>query len=418
MGLTKIKAGALDAGAVDTTTAVADNAIGADDIASGAIQGAPHNHLGANSVVSGTVADNVIGLAQMAGGTDGQIITYDANGDPVAVGPGTDGQVLTSTGAGSPPAFEDVPASGAALTGSTDNTVVTVTGANAMQGETKLTFDGNTLDIDNGGSPGALRIGGNVNSSGRTNDTYKLARVVTPHYHNAEEPMAIFQTASDGTDNNISYGGSWGDANAATQHRFYTAANDATTTGTEQWKINSSGNLVAVQSGNGIDFAANTDNGGTSTATLLEDYEEGTFSATMVSSNLTPDNSSATGYYVKVGNIVNVSGVLSLNTNDGSPSVSGSDNITQSLPYAPRSNTAITGNIFQQNINAGPGTSVGHPHYYNPFPVDYVCYPSSDGIRFYINKIEYAYERMTNSHMSAGNPGYTWMAWSITYQTN
>ena len=43
----------------------------------------------------------------MAGGTDGQIITYDANGDPVAVGPGTDGQVLTSTGSGSPPAFED-----------------------------------------------------------------------------------------------------------------------------------------------------------------------------------------------------------------------------------------------------------------------------------------------------------------------
>jgi len=46
----------------------------------------------------------------MAGGTDGQIITYDASGDPVAVGPGTDGQVLTSTGAGSPPAFEALPA--------------------------------------------------------------------------------------------------------------------------------------------------------------------------------------------------------------------------------------------------------------------------------------------------------------------
>jgi len=42
----------------------------------------------------------------MAGGTDGQIITYDASGDPVSVGPGSDGEVLTSTGAGSPPAFE------------------------------------------------------------------------------------------------------------------------------------------------------------------------------------------------------------------------------------------------------------------------------------------------------------------------
>jgi len=35
---------------------------------------------------------------------------------------------------------------GATLTGSTDNTVVTVTGANAMQGEAKLTFDGSILN--------------------------------------------------------------------------------------------------------------------------------------------------------------------------------------------------------------------------------------------------------------------------------
>ena len=61
-----------------------------------------------------TIADNAVTLAKMAGGTDGQIITYDASGDPVAVGPGTDGQVLTSTGAGSPPAFEAIPASGKA----------------------------------------------------------------------------------------------------------------------------------------------------------------------------------------------------------------------------------------------------------------------------------------------------------------
>ena len=61
-----------------------------------------------NAVTTAKIADNAVTLAKMAGGTDGQIITYDASGDPVAVGPGTDGQVLTSTGAGSPPAFEDV----------------------------------------------------------------------------------------------------------------------------------------------------------------------------------------------------------------------------------------------------------------------------------------------------------------------
>ena len=36
---------------------------------------------------------------------------------------------------------------GAALTGSTDNTVTTVTGANAIQGEANLTFDGGTLTV-------------------------------------------------------------------------------------------------------------------------------------------------------------------------------------------------------------------------------------------------------------------------------
>ena len=58
-----------------------------------------------------TVADNAITLAKMASGTDGNIISYDASGNPVAVATGTDGQVLTSTGAGSPPVFE-TPASG------------------------------------------------------------------------------------------------------------------------------------------------------------------------------------------------------------------------------------------------------------------------------------------------------------------
>ncbi len=95
------------------------------------------------------IKDDAISLAKMAAGTDGQIITYDASGNPVAVGPGTDGQVLTSTGAGSPPAFEDASSGGATLSGSTDNTVVTVTGANAIQGESTLTYDGTTLFIAN-----------------------------------------------------------------------------------------------------------------------------------------------------------------------------------------------------------------------------------------------------------------------------
>ena len=66
-------------------------------------------HLAASAVETAKINNDAVTLAKMAGGTDGNIISYDASGDPVAIATGTDGQVLTSTGAGSPPAMEDAP---------------------------------------------------------------------------------------------------------------------------------------------------------------------------------------------------------------------------------------------------------------------------------------------------------------------
>jgi hypothetical protein len=68
--------------------------------------------LATDAVTNVKIADNAVDLAEMASGTDGQIITYDASGNPTAVGPGTDGQVLTSTGSTTPPAFEAAAAGG------------------------------------------------------------------------------------------------------------------------------------------------------------------------------------------------------------------------------------------------------------------------------------------------------------------
>ena len=175
---------------------------------------------------------------------------------------------------------------------------------------------------------------------------------------------------------------------------------------------------IKMDNGKGIDFSANTSEGGTSTATLLDDYEEGSYTITS-NANLTLDNQ-RTGYYTKIGNMVNVIGYLSLNTNDGSPSVSGTNGIVLSLPYA-RNNSmpAYTGTLLQQNIDSDTPTSlVGHPLWYKVLPVDYVCMAASDGLRFYINKIEAAYTRMNNSHLHVGYPGYTYIVWNITYRTN
>ena len=52
---------------------------------------------------------------------------------------------LTSAGAGSPPAFSSLTIP--TLSGSTNNTIATVSGANALLGEANLTFDGSTLAV-------------------------------------------------------------------------------------------------------------------------------------------------------------------------------------------------------------------------------------------------------------------------------
>ena len=207
----------------------------------------------------------------------------------------------------------------------------------------------------------------------------------------------------------------WGKLYHAGDSSTYTLTLDSTsTTGADLNIVN--GNLK-VASGHGIDFSANTDGGGTSTATLLEDYEEGSYTITS-NTNLTLDNN-RTGYYTKVGNMVTVTGYLSLNTNDGSPSVSGSNNILLSLPYAANTSTGTyTGTMLQQNIDSNTATSYGHPLYYKSLPVDYVCLAGSDGLRFYINYMELAYTRMNNTHLHVGYPGYTYIAYSITYRTN
>ena len=200
----------------------------------------------------------------------------------------------------------------AVLTGSTNNTITTVIGANAIQGEANLTCDGTNLTIGSGSSSvdhslkltadtgtftlkhnrgshklelsdsdgtgdilaidtsgrlllGAgsislpkgsaagsfdldngnitMCIGGNSNSTGRTNSTDKVNRITSPHYTNTEEPVALLSSFNQSGNSTISYGGGSSQTNAVTQHAFYTAANTTTTNGIERMRIDSSGRL-------------------------------------------------------------------------------------------------------------------------------------------------------------------------------
>ena len=128
MAIIKVKTGGITADAV-TDALIADDVVGTEHLTANevdtaalkadAVTGAQladdavnSEHYTDGSIDTAHIADNQVTLAKMAGGTDGNIISFDASGDPVAIATGSDGQVLTSTGAGSPPAFEAIPAGG------------------------------------------------------------------------------------------------------------------------------------------------------------------------------------------------------------------------------------------------------------------------------------------------------------------
>jgi hypothetical protein len=62
------------------------------------------------------LVDDAVTLAKLAAGTAGNLITYDASGNPAAVATGTSGQVLTSNGAGAAPTFQAAAGGGSVAT--------------------------------------------------------------------------------------------------------------------------------------------------------------------------------------------------------------------------------------------------------------------------------------------------------------
>ena len=97
--ITGLSVGGLPDGIVDSGT-LAANSVDSSELVDGAVD---NSHLADNAVDSDQLADNAVGLAQMAGGTDGNIITYDTSGNPAVVATGSAGQVLTSAGADAVP---------------------------------------------------------------------------------------------------------------------------------------------------------------------------------------------------------------------------------------------------------------------------------------------------------------------------
>ena len=147
------------------------------------------------TVTSGTWSGVIDGSATMTLGSDatGDIYYRDASGFLERLGASTDGYVLTTGGAGTVPAWEAA-ASGGSLSGSTNNTVATVTGANALAGEANLTFDGSTLALNGTYSSGAN--GPNIEFRGSATDAYPSMQILN---YSHDDQSVNFDAYYDGT---------------------------------------------------------------------------------------------------------------------------------------------------------------------------------------------------------------------------
>ena len=223
-------------------------------------------------------------------------ITLSPDGDVFATGVCTatsfsgDGSNLTGISAGT------------ALSGSTDNTVCTVTGANAIQGEGNLKFDGTNLGV--GVDPSGVASYSTIHLKGQTSGNGGAVRLTDYGDTPDSDDFTIYKNSAsgylriNGTDPLIAY------LNGADRLKI---ESDGDTTV-------STGNLVIGTAGKGIDFSAQTAtsvSGSSATSEILDHYEEGTFTpeynagsagsacfASGISYN------SQVGHYTKIGNVV------------------------------------------------------------------------------------------------------------------
>ena len=125
-----------------------------------------------------------------------------------------------------------------------DSSGVTMLGSGAIA-TPKITGPGG-LDV----SQYALSIcmGGSSGNSGqaRADATTKEARLVIPHYTNAEEPVTCIYSYSQNDKNVVNIGGGTGLGNNATEI-YFNAASDTTTTGSNlKWEIRGTGDLIGT----------------------------------------------------------------------------------------------------------------------------------------------------------------------------
>jgi hypothetical protein len=121
-----------------------------------------------------------------------------------------------------------------------------VTAKSSLQVDAQFTVAGKSfltqdVDISSGKYTGSMIIGADTNAYTRTTATSKIARIIIPHYTNSEPDTLLISANNSSGSNTIYIGGGNNTQNAATQIKFYTAANTTTLNGSNCFTLDSDG---------------------------------------------------------------------------------------------------------------------------------------------------------------------------------
>ena len=193
---------------------------------------------GMRRVSSNVLAFDSSGAERLRIGSSGQIGLGGANY-------GTSGQVLTSQGSGS--AVQWTAITGTTINNNANNRIITGSGtANTLEGESSLTYDGNSLTLENSsGSITAIRNGGGATMTLHGNPNSGNTAATNNH----DMGNIAFKTA-DGTDRNNVCAyitgravGTFTNSSHPTQLEFWTTT-DSSTTVTKRAVFTKSGQFI------------------------------------------------------------------------------------------------------------------------------------------------------------------------------
>ena len=228
----------------------------------------------------------------------GALNFYDSTGNTLAISADVTGGVTVATGA--------------TISGSTNTITASTNGSERL----RITSDGK-VGVGEDNVQAHFHVAKNIADSDAINWTGSQLSVATPISGNSTANRATIYFAPYGSDNNYApsaISASAGTSGASTLKFFTNASGNLTgqVQNYERLRITSggdiqvaNGNLVFSTAGTGIDFSnSGVVGSGTTTSSVLDDYEEGTWTPTFTGPGATFTYSSQQGNYIKIGTLV------------------------------------------------------------------------------------------------------------------